>query len=629
MAASHQQLLTAAAVVVLASLRAVAQPAGDGYGNATFSLCSGVDNTQAAGGPFYLVRQTTASEAVKAATAATADRSSSVVSDGEYYALAQCRADVPAGDCSRCLAACLGVIGGSGDDLCEKAAVRYDDRCLLRFAKGDDFTGFDVDEHTATVFDGGRSGLTVAEEVPTRLLATVAAAAPASRSRTAAGIASYGGGGSLYGLAQCTTQIPAPDCARCLLGALSRLSEDFNSTAAGMQLLRSSCMLRYGSSLFFNQSSPLLPVAHLAIAPAGGGAGPPAAAPPSPGHRPARARTIAISAGQPGFAALAALALALLISWHIRRTKTRSKGKFAERNKLGSGGCGTVYKGILHNNEEIAVKKLTRKDLREVEREVSLVAQLQHENIVKFLGHCFRHDKMFLVYEYLSNGTLSRYFKCSADCQKLDWPKWLNIIRGIARGLSYLHRDSGKDIVHRDLKPSNVLLDSNFNAKIADFDLARPYDRDKSHESTQKRAGTHGYIAPELYAGGEYSTKSDVYSFGVMTLEIIVGQSISKFDNDDCTGLVEYAWQHFVRRTVEDMLDGDHLGLVNDEQVQQASRCVHVALLCVQSNRSVRPSMDRVHGVLGSKEELEEPSTPGFVAAAAAGVSPSAYSVNS
>jgi hypothetical protein len=245
-----------------------------------------------------LVRQTTASEAVKAATAATADRSSSVVSDGEYYALAQCRADVPAGDCSRCLAACLGVIGGSGDDLCEKAAVR--------------------DEHTATVFDGGRSGLTVAEEVPTRLLATVAAAAPASRSRTAAGIASYGGGGSLYGLAQCTTQIPAPDCARCLRGALSRLSEDFNSTAAGMQLLRSSCMLRYGSSLFFNQSSPLLPVAHLAIAPAGGGAGPPAAAPPSPGHRPARARTIAISAGQPGFAALAALALALLISWHIR-----------------------------------------------------------------------------------------------------------------------------------------------------------------------------------------------------------------------------------------------------------------------------------------------------------------------
>ncbi|KAF2933743.1 hypothetical protein DAI22_04g110150 [Oryza sativa Japonica Group] len=586
MAASHQQLLTAAAVVVLASLRAVAQPAGDGYGNATFSLCSG----------------TTASEAVKAATAATADRSSSVVSDGEYYALAQCRADVPAGDCSRCLAACLGVIGGSGDDLCEKAAVRYDDRCLLRFAKGDDFTGFDVDEHTATVFDGGRSGLTVAEEVPTRLLATVAAAAPASRSRTAAGIASYGGGGSLYGLAQCTTQIPAPDCARCLRGALSRLSEDFNSTAAGMQLLRSSCMLRYGSSLFFNQSSPLLPVAHLAIAPAGGGAGPPAAAPPSPGHRPARARTIAISAGQPGY-----------------QTLVNSTGKFAERNKLGSGGCGTVYKGILHNNEEIAVKKLTRKDLREVEREVSLVAQLQHENIVKFLGHCFRHDKMFLVYEYLSNGTLSRYFKCSADCQKLDWPKWLNIIRGIARGLSYLHRDSGKDIVHRDLKPSN----------IADFDLARPYDRNKSHESTQKRAGTHGYIAPELYAGGEYSTKSDVYSFGVMTLEIIVGQSTSKFDNDNCTGLVEYAWQHFVRRTVEDMLDGDHLGLVNDEQVQQASRCVHVALLCVQSNRSVRPSMDRVHGVLGSKEELEEPSTPGFVAAAAAGVSPSAYSVNS
>ncbi|KAF7100095.1 hypothetical protein CFC21_101651 [Triticum aestivum] len=415
----------------------------------------------------------------------------------------------------------------------------------------------------------------------------------------------------------------AHDCGSCLRGALSRLSDEFNSTA-GMQVLRPSCMLRYAGSPFFNAS--LLPVAHVTV-PEGDGA----AAPEG---------SISLPQNKGGAAILALILVALWCRRRGRKSKIATGGgkysyqtlvnataNFSEENRLGSGGCGVVYKGILENKKEIAIKKLARKNLEELKREVSLVAELQHENLVKFLGHCFQDDKMFLVYEYLSNKSLSNYFKGSAEYQKLDWAKWLNIIKGVARGLTYLHLDSGKDIVHRDLKPSNVLLDSNFAAKIADFDLARGYNRERSHESTRNMAGTYGYIAPECYAEGKFSTKSDVYSFGVLVLEILVGQSINRFENDNCTGLVEHVWQHWSDLRVGDVLERDHLGLGNHEQMQQASRCVQVALLCVQNDRSRRPAMDEVTYFLSNEMLVPDPSAPGYITAPP-GSGPPVCSVN-
>ncbi|KAM3208525.1 hypothetical protein ACQJBY_063290 [Aegilops geniculata] len=475
----------------------------------------------------------------------------------------------------------------------------------------------------------------------------------------------------------------AQDCGSCLRGALSRLSDEFNSSA-GMQVLRPSCMLRYAGSPFFNAS--LLPVTHVAV-PEGDGAAAPEGSNSLPQSKD-RGKVIALSCFAGGAAILALILVALWCKRRGRKSKTatgiphssfpyeycfaaqlkvshicsgggnysyqtlvNATANFSEENRLGSGGCGVVYKGILENKKEIAIKKLARKNLKELEREVSLVAELQHENLVKFLGHCFQDDKMFLIYEYLSNKSLSNYFKGSADYQKLDWAKWLNIIKGVARGLTYLHLDSGKDIVHRDLKPSNVLLDSNFAAKIADFDLARGYNRERSHESTRNTAGTYGYIAPECYAEGKFSTKSDVYSFGVMVLEIIVGQSINRFENDNCTGLVEHVrdphlshflwflsepgnhlpelqvWQHWSDLRVGDVLDRDHLGLGNHEQMQQASRCVQVALLCVQNDRSRRPAMDEVTYFLSNEMLVPDPSAPGYITAPA-GSGPPVCSVN-
>ncbi|KAF7107453.1 hypothetical protein CFC21_108074 [Triticum aestivum] len=634
-----------AAAATLFTLRAVA--ASGGNGSATLALCVHVDGVHSSpDSPFYGGFGYSLSQVVEAASAS--DRLSSVTrydqrrvttttgpDRADEYALAQCRPDVPADECLRCLNACLGTL----DTRCDSAAVRYDS-CLLR-SSPHNFSSFDVNEYTVAVFDGNAPSLP--KKVPTGLLGKVAANATANRSRTAAGIADYpdaaatGGRGpaSVYGLAQCITQMTAQDCGSCLRGALSRLSDEFNSSA-GMQVLRPSCMLRYAGSPFFNAS--LLPVTHVAV-PEGDGAAAPEGSNSLPQSKD-RVKVIALSCFAGGAAILALILVALWSKRRGRKSKSATGGgnysyqtlvnataNFSEENRLGSGGCGVVYKGILENKKEIAIKKLARKNLKELEREVSLVAELQHENLVKFLGHCFQDDKMFLVYEYLSSKSLSNYFKGSGDYQKLDWAKWLNIIKGVARGLTYLHLDSGKDIVHRDLKPSNVLLDSNFGAKIADFDLARGYNRERSHESTRNTAGTYGYIAPECYAEGKFSTKSDVYSFGVMVLEIIVGQSINRFENDNCTGLVEHVWQHWSDLRVGDVLDRDHLGLGNHEQMQQASRCVQVALLCVQNDRSRRPAMDEVTYFLSNEMLVPDPSAPGYITAPA-GSGPPVCSVN-
>ncbi|CAL5343091.1 unnamed protein product [Camellia sinensis] len=220
---------------------------------------------------------------------------------------------------------------------------------------------------------------------------------------------------------------------------------------------------------------------------------------------------------------------------------------FDAANKIGEGGFGSVYKGLLSDGTVIAVKQLSAKSKqgnKEFVNEIGMISGLQHPNLVKLYGCCVEGNQLILIYEYMENNCLSRaLFGRDAICKlKLDWPTRQKICLGIARGLAYLHEESRLKIVHRDIKASNVLLDKEFNAKISDFGLAKLYEDDNTHISTRV-AGTIGYMAPEYAMRGYLTNKADVYSFGVVALEIVSGKSNTNYrPKEEFVYLLDWAY---------------------------------------------------------------------------------------
>ncbi|KAL8463503.1 hypothetical protein ACS0TY_034233 [Phlomoides rotata] len=208
-------------------------------------------------------------------------------------------------------------------------------------------------------------------------------------------------------------------------------------------------------------------------------------------------------------------------------TINKATDNFSINNKLGEGGFGPVYKGVLEDGREIAVKRLSRtsnQGVDEFKNEVVCIAKLQHQNLVKLLGWCFQGDEMMLVYEYMINKSLDVILSDPTKNTLLDWPRRHSIINGIARGLLYLHQDSCLRVIHRDLKVGNILLDADMNPKISDFGLARIFGGNETEANTSRVVGTIGYMSPEYVAEGLFSVKSDVFSFGVLVLEIVSGK---------------------------------------------------------------------------------------------------------
>ncbi|XP_028549603.1 cysteine-rich receptor-like protein kinase 10 isoform X2 [Dendrobium catenatum] len=181
---------------------------------------------------------------------------------------------------------------------------------------------------------------------------------------------------------------------------------------------------------------------------------------------------------------------------------------FSEVNKLGAGGFGSVYKGILPDGREIAVKRLSTgsgQGLEELKNELVLIAKLKHKNLIRLHGICLEEQEKLLVYEYVRNKSLDTILFDPSNSKLLDWVKRYKIIRGIASGLLYLHEDSRIKIIHRDLKASNILLDANMNPKISDFGIARLFGGDETQGMTSRVVGTYGYMAPEYGMHGHFS----------------------------------------------------------------------------------------------------------------------------
>ncbi|KAJ3708461.1 hypothetical protein LUZ61_012166 [Rhynchospora tenuis] len=276
-------------------------------------------------------------------------------------------------------------------------------------------------------------------------------------------------------------------------------------------------------------------------------------------------------------------------------TILQATDNFSITNIVGEGGFGIVYKGKLPYGQEIAVKRLSGNSiqgLNEFMNEVTLIAKLQHRNLVRLLGCCIHNNERMLIYEFLTNKSLNFFIFDAEKRTTLSWRTRLDIVIGIARGLLYLHQDSRFNIIHRDLKAANVLLDEDMNPKISDFGIARLFEREHAVICTETVIGTRGYMCPEYVREGKFSVKSDVYSFGVLLLEIMSGKR-----NQGNQNLVTYAWNLWEEQSILKLLDA---AVETTVFASELSRFIHVGLLCVQECPDDRPSMSSVFMMLSS-----------------------------
>ncbi|PIA49536.1 hypothetical protein AQUCO_01300379v1 [Aquilegia coerulea] len=279
---------------------------------------------------------------------------------------------------------------------------------------------------------------------------------------------------------------------------------------------------------------------------------------------------------------------------------------FCKTNIIGDGGFGTVYKATLPDGKTVAIKKLNQaknQGNREFLAEMETIGKVKHRNLVSLLGYCSLGEEKLLVYEYMVNGSLDLWLRNRTGAlDVLDWSKRFKIAKGAARGLAFLHHGFIPHIIHRDIKASNILLDDDFEPKVADFGLARLISACETHVSTDI-AGTFGYIPPEYGQSWRSTTRGDVYSFGVILLELVTGKEPTGPDFKESEGgnLVGWVFQKIKKGEAADVLDSLVLNAATKHEMLQT---LQIAAICLSENPVNRPTMLHVLKFLKGFEDV-------------------------
>ncbi|KAL6888401.1 hypothetical protein ACP4OV_009427 [Aristida adscensionis] len=492
--------------------------------------------------------------------------------------------------------------------------LRYSDEPFLSIADIDAQYGASAD---SVVADADMAGMNATRWALMTQLAAQAAGSPLRFGNGSKGYRVSGGESRvIYGLAQCTRDLGAAECTRCLSTFVATLSSSYPNNTSGL-VKGYSCYVRYQIGKGFNITIP--PQI--------------AAPPPPPGLSP---RPAGLKAGLVAGVAIGSVAFVTSISvlvcflWQRRRRKARKleldvmdndvpleeleKGTgpkrfryselatatsfFSNNQKLGEGGFGSVYRGYLKDMDlHVAIKRVSKgskQGRKEYVSEVKIISRLRHRNLVQLIGWCHGGGEFLLVYELMLNGSLDTHIH---KCNMLSWQLRHEIVLGIGSALLYLHQDWEQCVLHRDIKPSNVMLDASFNAKLGDFGLARLVDHQRESHTTVL-AGTMGYMDPECMVTGRANTSSDVFSFGVLVLEITCGRRpIVVVDTEEYATmhLVQWVWEFYGRGSVIDAADARLNGEFNIEEME---RVMVIALWCAHPDRTLRPSMRQVVNVL-------------------------------
>eukprot|EP00268_Persea_americana_P064585 TRINITY_DN851_c3_g1_i2.p1 TRINITY_DN851_c3_g1~~TRINITY_DN851_c3_g1_i2.p1 ORF type:complete len:658 (-),score=117.15 TRINITY_DN851_c3_g1_i2:224-2197(-) len=320
--------------------------------------------------------------------------------------------------------------------------------------------------------------------------------------------------------------------------------------------------------------------------------------------------------------------------WFSIKELEKATDNFSQKNLIGRGWFGVVYKGTLSDGTLVAVKKIIESDFQgdaEFRNEVEIISNLKHRNLVPLIGCCVTNEEgdneeegrgigneRYLVYEYMINGNLESHIFCSSSRRKrpLNWPEKKSIVLDVAKGLAYLHYGVKPAIYHRDIKATNILLDRDMKARVADFGLARQSREGQSHLTTRV-AGTHGYLAPEYALYGQLTEKSDVYSFGVVLLEIMSGRKaldLSSSGSPRVFLITDWAWMLVRSGRVEEVLeeslrDGEGGQSRNPKGVME--RFVLVGILCAHVMVALRPTiLDALKMLEGDMEVPAIPDRP-------------------